>query len=95
MVELPQQFLDLLELLLCLLDGLLTVGKTFVFARLMFRACLILHSSKMLDLLAGVFHLGKAQRCRGSFEKVAESRQLIQVPLVAAQYVSVMCCQRN
>lgn len=64
MVEFSQQRLDLLEFLLGLLDRGLAVRQALVLIWLVLGACLILHGTEVLDLLARIFHLGKAESCR-------------------------------
>lgn len=70
MVELLQQRLDLLELLLRLLDRRLAISQTLLHVVHVLGACLVLHGAEVLDFLARVLDLGKAECGGGALEEV-------------------------
>lgn len=55
-------------------------------------ALLVFLRAEVLDLLAAVLHLSKAQGGRGAFEEVAESGELSKIFLLPARWVT---CQQN
>ena len=79
MVEFLQRLLHLVELGLGLFDGGLALLEADVVARLVFRARLVFVRAEVLQLFTAVFYFGQAEGGRGTFEEVAELRQLCEI----------------
>jgi hypothetical protein len=83
-VKLLEHLLDLVELVLGLLDDLIQLLQA-IFLSDVFCACLVLHLTIVLDLLARVLDFGEAQGRRRTLEEVAELAKRLEVLLLAGR----------
>jgi hypothetical protein len=80
------------ELVLGLLDDLVEALQRLVLLDVLC-ACLVLQLAVVLDLLARVLDLGKAEGSRGALEEVAELAQRLKLLLLAANQSAVCSCR--